>query len=222
MELGIGVITTEEIQTLVDAGLVEKKPRVRSGAPNRSSEANIRAFVAKMAAECPYFIGGDSKHFEDASLPAETLLSRIVAAIEYTPSSIELLADQKGLMRKGFLIDSDLTRMTLRNIADHCSKPMLDELAGKMREHEAHLVQLLADPSPNPEPVPVEVVPKRETAIVNDEMLGRIEIDVETAAVLRVVPDSDAMGDILVDDAGQVEVNADTETAKQSNIWGSW
>lgn len=62
--------------------------------------------------------------------------------------------------------------------------------------------------------------PKRKTAIVNDEVLRKIEIDVETAAVISVLPDTDAIGDIPVDDEGQVKVKDNTETAKELNIWG--
>lgn len=147
------------------------------------------------------------------------MLARIIHAAEYTPSTVDILAAPKLLTRRGFIIDADLSRMNLRERTDHCSKRMLDELATHPRAREASLVELLAEPSSSPALTQPVAVPERRTAIVNDEMLSRIEIDVDSAAVIRVVPDTDSNGAILVDDAAQVQVNADTETAKQSKIW---
>lgn len=189
---------------------------------NRASDAVVRAFIDSVARDCPHFMGDDLIHYTNPKTDAKTLLSRIIYAAEYAPSCIDILADHKLLARRGYIIDSDLVRMSLREMTDHCTKPMLDELGLVLKAREESLVQLLAEPSPNPTPAEPVAAPERKTAIVNDEMLGRIEIDVETAAVIRVVPDTDAMGDILVDDAGLVEVKDNTETAKQSNIWGSW
>jgi hypothetical protein len=191
-------------------------------APNRASDAVVRAFIDSVARDCPHFMGDDLAHYTDGKITPKTLLARIIHAAEYTPSTVDILADPKLLTRRGFIIDADLSRMSLREMTDHCSKPMLDELATHLRAREASLVELLAEPSSSPAPTQPAAVPERRTAIVNDEMLGRIEIDVDTAAVIRVVPDSDSNGEILVDDAAQVQVNADTETAKQSKIWGSW
>jgi hypothetical protein len=154
-------------------------------------------------------------------LDVHTKLATIIYEVEYHPSTLVILADQKALIRKGFLVDADIPQLSLRNMTEHCTKLMLDELAERIKAHEKSLVDLLVEPSPA---AAVEAVPapERETAIVNDEMLGRIEIDVKTAEIVRMVSDNDAMGDILVDDGHQVVVTLDTETAKQSNVWGSW
>jgi hypothetical protein len=202
-----------------DMSAFAKKSRSRSGAPNKSSSRHIRSFMTKMAGECPHTVGAELDVLNE-TLPATTLLARVIHAIEYTPSKVELLADHTGLARKGFIVDTDLNKMTLRQMTDHCAAPMLEELATKMREHEAGLVALLVEPE---EPAaPVQEAPARKTILVNDEMLGRVEIDAETAEVVRIVPDNDAMGEVLVDDAEHVDVESGAETAKGSTVWGSW
>lgn len=201
-----------------DMSAFTRKPRSRSGAPNKSSERHVRAFLAKMMDDCPHTVG--EVNVLEKSVPAATLLGRLIMAIDYTPSKVEILADHAGLAKKGFIVDTDLSKMTLRNIADHCAAPMLAELEEKLREHEAGLVALLVEPSESA--APVQEAPARKTVVVNDEMLGRVEIDAETAEVVRIVPDTDAMGEVLVDDADHVEIEAGAETAKGSTVWGSW
>lgn len=145
----------------------------------------------------------DLAHYTDGKITPKTLLARIIHAAEYTPSTVDILADHKLLTRRGFIIDADLSRMSLREMADHCSAPMLEELAEQLRVREASLVELLAEASPSPAASEPTAVPERRTAIVNDEMLSRIEIDVDTAAVIRIVPVTDSNGEILVDDVGR-------------------
>lgn len=65
------------------------------------------------------------------------------------------------------------------------------------------------------------LAPGRKTIIVND-MLGRIELDAETAEVVGILTDNDSAGTLIVDDADQVEVTQNSETAKRSNVWASW
>ena len=179
----------------------------------------IQAFLDALISECPYALA-DTKKAKETAVDTRTLLATAIYEIEYHPSTLAILADQKALIKKGFLVDADIPQLTLRNMTDHCTKPMLDELAEKVRAQEASLVEVLAEPSPAVEGSK-PAAPARETVIVNDEMLGRIEIDAKTAEVIRVVPDTDARGDVLVDDGHKVVVT-DTETSKQSTIWGSW
>lgn len=131
-----------------------------------------------------------------------------------------ILADQKAIIHKGFLVDGDIPQLSLRNLTEHCTRPMLFELESTIKAHEDSLVELLVEPAPKLEVEPAAAA--RETAIVNDEMLVRIEIDVKTAEIVTMVSNNDAMGEILVDEAGQVMVTLDNETAKQSKGWGSW
>lgn len=57
-------------------------------------------------------------------------LPQIIYAAEYTPSCIEILADHKLLAGRGYIINSDLVRISLRNMTDHYTKPMHEELVG--------------------------------------------------------------------------------------------
>ncbi|GJJ03318.1 hypothetical protein RugamoR64_38560 [Duganella rhizosphaerae] len=59
---------------------------------------------------------------------------------------------------------------------------------------EAKLVGLLTNPEAYKDEPPVSA-PARRTAIVNDEMPGRIEIDCDTAKVVGLLTDNDAIGD---------------------------
>lgn len=184
----------------------------------RASEKTIRAFIDLMMLQCPHTTA-DIKASGD--IKTDTALANLIYTVEYLPSTLALLADQKALIKKGFLVDADIRQLSLRNMTEHCTKPMLDELAIAVKAHEDNLVAILVEPAPKTD-IEKPSAPERETAIVNDEMLGRIEIDVKTAEIVRMVSDNDAMGDILVDDSHAVVVTLDAETAKQSTVWGSW
>ncbi|GJJ03317.1 hypothetical protein RugamoR64_38550 [Duganella rhizosphaerae] len=54
-------------------------------------------------------------------LAPESEAKSAFAAVEYTPNSVDILTDQGNLARKGFILDADLGKMTLRNMIDHCS-----------------------------------------------------------------------------------------------------
>lgn len=200
----------------------EKKPRTRSPSPNKTSAANMRSFVKKMAALCPHFMGGKPEFFDDPKIEPETLLARVIAAIDYTPSSINILANLKDLARAGVIEDKDLSRMTVRQLTFHCSRTMLNELEAAILEHEGKLVVAAALEPPFIKKAGPEDIDIPETEIIIDPMLGRIEVDSLTGELVRVVPDTDAAGEVIVDDTAHVTVDTSTETAKQSKDWGSW
>lgn len=200
------------IDELIDAG--EKKPRTRKAAPNRSSDANIRQFVKNLAERYPTFMGGDMEKFDQSAIAGATLLARVISAINYTPSSIELLADHAGLTKKGIITDADLTSMTLRMMTDHCSRPMMVDLENKVRAHEKKLIEELAKPAAEKK--------EHTTVVVQDELLGRVEVNAETGEMVRIVDDHESAGEVLVDDTTHIDVEANAASAEQSQEWGSW
>lgn len=190
-------------------------PRTERLAPYRITGAQMRQFVINMVKLYPTFMGGkDNPEFDNPSISSATLLSRVISALNYTPSAITILADPKGLAKKGFLTDADLTGMTLRQMTEHCSRPMLRELELTIKDHEKRLIEELAKPKEPPKP--------HTTTITHDELLGRVEIDCETGKVVRIIDDHESMGETLVDDTEHVQLDSSAETAKQSNEWGSW
>lgn len=184
----------------------------------RIPEKAMRAFVISLAELCPHFMGGKPEYFGDTSIKADALLSRVIMALDYTPSSIDALADHDSLTRAGIIEDVDLPRMTVRQMTDHCTVSMLREIEKAAIDHESKLVTAAAAVV---EPTPAQFE-EPKTEIIDHPLLGPVEVDSATGQVLRVVPIPDGPCEIMVDDTAQVIVDLDAETAKQSNVWGSW
>lgn len=197
----------------------EKKPRSRSGTPNRSSVAAISSFLADLKDACPLFIG--ERWSSGTTVSAHTALAQVISALDFTPSTLAILADPAGLARKGYLVDTDLPRLTLRVMTEHCTKPMLKEIQVRAFAQEKAIVEGTSDgmtiadvPAPDLDDGP-------STEIIEDEVLGRVQVDSNTGEILQVLTGDDADPDVLVDVADVLQVE-NTETAKQSNVWGSW
>ncbi|WP_426173676.1 hypothetical protein [Massilia sp. TWR1-2-2] len=68
----------------------------------------MRQFVKNMAERYPHFMGGADESFinGDPSISGAAFLSRVISSLNYTPSSIDLLPDHKGLAKHGVLTDA--------------------------------------------------------------------------------------------------------------------
>lgn len=116
-----------------------ERKRKRSGAPNKSSDAAIRAFIIEMAHKYPRTVGGRPELFEDPSIPAVTFLARIYFAIDYQPSSLAVLCKPEVYTRKGLTMPP--AEMSVPEIANQVSRPMLDEIELLIADREAQLIE---------------------------------------------------------------------------------
>lgn len=194
-----------------------KAARTRSGHPNRSTDFAIRQWVIKMAETYPRTIGGTKDSFADPSIPASTFLARIIHALDYVPSSLSLLAQGRVLSRKGYIDDSDIKRMSMRELSvDHCSRPLLEELTQRIADNEVKLIH--------------EAEKKEEVKVTEDllaDLAGETGMRGSSGKELVEVDDP-ILGKIKLDQYGEVVgVVAETEEAPvmseaKPSEWGSW
>ena len=104
--------------------------------PKPLTDAQFKDFIIQMAELCPKTVGASPEKLKASEFTGELLFSRLIRAIDYTPSGKSVCRDPVRL--KG-LKDDELKELAIRTLLDQATAAMLEEVKGKLFAHEAKL-----------------------------------------------------------------------------------